>query len=289
MGSQIIPGQVKISEIAQHREDIGAGGVEAEAMIHGLGNLIPAPTGGTPRDHKFHHGGGGGPNFDKNGSPSVPPYGSGGGALTSPGARVTMQMLESMEDPSGGAVLGQCMMQLLKDAIENRQGAKKEMLQAGLAKVGNALASAANEALQSTHQRSDLEAKANVEMTSFVVGMVSAGVQACAAVAGGVAGGSGTAVGGAISGIGGAVGTFNSAFGHLQDGKKDEIDLNSQTWGDKARQAHLDVMKAVNDGDTQSAQSGLEDASDAVKDCRQMVTQLIQAAKDTFEKGQFTK
>ena len=281
MGNPIIPGHVPISKIQQHQAGLHAGAIDPDQLLHGFAGGIP-PPGATPAPHLGKNGG----PLDKNGNPTVPAYGSGGGALTSPGARVTLEMLTSMEDPSSGAVLGHAMMQLLKDAIENRQGAKKMTLQAGLAKVGNALASAANEAQQSKDQRSDLEAKANIEMTSFVVGMVSSGLQAVAAVGGGAVGGG---AGAAISGMGTAIGTFNTAFGHLQEAKKDEVDLNSGTWDDKARQAHLDVMKAVNDGDTQSAQAGLEDASDAVKDCRQMVSQLIQAAKDTYEKSQFTK
>jgi len=283
MGSGGIPNKINPGNVVQHLDDLHKGGIEdAEAHLHAGAHAIPLnlpikPAGGPKPPGPL--GGFGGP--------SVPSYGKGGGALTAPGAKVTLAMLQSLDDPSSGAVLGQCMMLILKDAIQNRQGARKDVLQAGLAKVGNAIAAAANEALQSKHQRADLAEKAGNENTAFMVGMVCSVASAACSVAGGAMSGSGA--GSALSGIGTSIGMFNTAFGHLTSMQNDEVDLNSKTWDDKARGAHLDVLKAINETESQSAQAGLDDASDGVKDARQMVTSIIQAKKDMQDKSNFSR
>jgi hypothetical protein len=268
---------VTLGNIVQHVDDLGAGALEDPMAhialnTHAVAQKVTLPTGT----------GSNGGNGQFGGAPTVPAYGSGGGSLTSPGAHVTWQLLQSLQDPANGGVLSQCMMLLLKDAIENRLGAKKEALQAGLAKVGNALASAANEALQSQHERADLESKAATEMTGFTLGLVAGGIQAVGSVASFAGGGPVTS---GLKELGTAASTVNGAFDKLLEAHKDEIELNSATWADKARSAHLEVLKTITENDSQSTQAAVEDATDALRNARDMVSKIWQAKKDNMDKA----
>ncbi len=285
------PGQVTIDKIGDHLAENNAGELES-AAFQSVPGFVKPKGGVNPEQSGNSNSGTGGGNAP-GGAPLGYPVPGPGGRVTfgGSGTTITLSLFKSLQDPANGAVLGNCMMALLQDALDNQIAAHKQQVMAAMNQIGVAMGNFAATMKDVADTRSDAQEKESADMTSAWVSIGAGVLQAGAAAAsmGGSAAGWSDGVTKGISDASSAVGTLASGISKFEDATKDGIDANSGTLQDKVQMANLEVLQKIADANEQSKKGTLDDATDHLHNMRDMLGKLWQSKVDNMNAAQLHK